>query len=143
MSDTATRRPPPDYTGSPWASGLSVFAASMMMIVGIFQFFEGLVAVVDGDDFLIRTKDYVVQFDATTWGWTHLILGILVALAGAFIFTGNIVARSVGILIASLSALANFLWIPYYPVWALVVLALDIFVIWALSSSNLGKETGL
>ena len=141
MTTSHSTRPPAG--GSPWAAGLSVFAASILMVVGLFQFFEGLVAVIDGDDFLIRTSDYVFKFDSSVWGWTHLILGILVALAGAFIFTGNIVARSVGILIASLSALANFLWIPYYPVWALVVLALDIFVIWALSSSNLGKETGL
>jgi len=109
------------------------------MVVGLFQFFEGLVAVIDGDDFLIRTSDYVFKFDSGVWGWTHLILGIVLFLAGLGIFAGNLFARSVGILAAGLSAVANFLWIPYYPVWAIVVLTLDVFVIWALSTSDLGK----
>lgn len=125
--------------GSPWAAGLSVFAASILMVVGLFQFFEGLVAVVNGDEFLIRTSDYVFKLDATAWGWTHLILGIVLFLAGLGIFAGNLLARSVGILAAGLSAVANFLWIPYYPIWAIVVLTLDVFVIWALSTSDLGK----
>ena len=140
MSDATSRRPVPDYQGSSWASGLSVFAASLMMVLGVFQFFEGLVAVVDGNDFLLNTKNYVVQFDASTWGWTHMILGVVVAATGLFILTGNTVARGVGVGIVSLSALANFLWIPYYPLWALTVLALDVAVIWALTNANLGDN---
>ena len=140
MSDATSRRPVPDYQGSSWASGLSVFAASLMMVLGVFQFFEGLVAVVDGNDFLLNTKNYVVQFDASTWGWTHLILGVVVAATGLFILTGNTVARGVGVGIVSLSALANFLWIPYYPLWALTVLALDVAAIWALTNANLGDS---
>ena len=138
MSDATGRRPVPDYQGSTWASGLSVFAASLMMVLGVFQFFEGLVAVVDGNDFLLNTKNYVVQFDASTWGWTHLILGAVVAATGLFILTGSVFARGVGVVIVSLSALANFLWIPYYPLWALTVLALDVAAIWALTNANLG-----
>lgn len=124
---------------SPWAAGLSIFAASILMVGGLFQFFEGLVAVVNGDEFLIRTSDYVFKLDATAWGWIHLILGLVLFVAGIGIFTGNLLARGVGIVAAGLSALANFLWIPYYPVWAIVVLTLDVFVIWALSTSDLGK----
>ena len=138
MSDVTSRRPVPDDANSAWAGGLSVFAASMMMVLGVFQFFEGLVAVVDGDDFLLKTRNYVVQFDASTWGWTHLILGVVVAATGVFILTGNKIARGVGIFIVSLSALANFLWIPYYPFWAIIVLALDVAAIWALANANLG-----
>ena len=140
MSDATSRRPVPDYQGSSWASGLSVFAASLMMVLGVFQFFEGLVAVVDGNDFLLNTKNYVVQFDASTWGWTHMILGLVVAATGLFILTGNRLARGVGVAIVSLSALANFLWIPYYPLWALTVLALDVAVIWALTNATLGDR---
>src|SRR4051794_6252172 len=140
MAETSTRRPVADNADSPWASGLSVFAASMMMVLGVFQFFEGLVAVINGDDFLLKTRDYLVQFDATTWGWTHLILGAAVATTGAFILSGNHIARGLGIFIVSLSALANFLWIPYYPLWAIVVLALDVAVIWALATANLGER---
>jgi hypothetical protein len=124
---------------STWASGVSVFAASMMLVVGAFQFFEGLVAVAN-DTFYVKTPNYVLQLDTTQWGWIHMIIGVVVVLAGAFIFTGNIVARSVGILIAGLSALANFFWLPYYPFWSITIIAIDVFVIWALCSVRLNNE---
>ena len=124
---------------STWAGGVSVFAASMMLVVGAFQFFEGLVAVAN-DTFYVKTQDYVLQLDTTQWGWIHMILGALVVLAGVFIFTGNIVARSVGILLAGLSALANFFWLPYYPLWSIVIIAIDVFVNWALCSVRLNNE---
>jgi hypothetical protein len=124
---------------STWASGVSVFAASMMMVVGAFQFFEGLVAVAN-DNFYVKTPNYVLQLDTTQWGWIHMILGALVVLAGIFIFTGNIVARSVGILLAGLSALGNFFWLPYYPLWSITIIAIDVFVIWALCSVRLNNE---
>ena len=124
---------------STWASGVSVFAASMMMVVGAFQFFEGLVAVAN-DNFYVKTPNYVLQLDTTQWGWIHMILGALVVVAGIFIFTGNIVARSVGILLAGLSALGNFFWLPYYPLWSITIIAIDVFIIWALCSVRLNNE---
>jgi hypothetical protein len=139
MSNALTRTPVPDYAGSSWARGLSDFAATMMIVVGAFEFFEGLVAVVNGDDFLLTTRNYLVQFDATSWGWTHLVIGLVVAATGLFILNGNRLARGVGIGVACVAALANFMWIPYYPLWALVVLTLDVAVIWALTTSNLAE----
>src|SRR6185436_7006462 len=105
MAQTATRHRTGNADGesptSAWAMGASVFAGSMMVLVGILQFFEGLIALLDGSDFLLRTSNYVFQLDSTVWGWTHLVIGVLVAAAGAFIFTGSAVARGVGILLAS------------------------------------------
>ncbi|MGH8774689.1 MAG: DUF7144 family membrane protein [Jiangellaceae bacterium] len=126
MSDTNLDR-------QPWAAGATVFAGSLMIMVGIFQFIQGLVALVN-DDFFGSVGDYTFEFDVTTWGWIHLIVGALVALAGFFIFTGNVAARALGIFLAVLSALANFLWIPYYPIWALLMIAIAVFVIWGLST---------
>lgn len=140
MSHDATRSSSPGYAGSPWAAGASIFAATMMVVAGGFQFFEGLVAVVNGNDFLLRTPNYVLRLSPEAWGWTHMVIGLAVAVTGGFIFTGNVVARSVGIALVSLSALANFLWIPYYPFWGIVVLALDVLVIWGLATSNLGDR---
>jgi hypothetical protein len=125
---------------SGWAAGGSVFAGALMVTVGIFQFFQGLVAVVNGKDFYVSTPNYFVKFDASTWGWIHLILGIVVALAGFFIFTGNVVARSVGMLLVGLQALANFLWLPYYPLWAIIIIALDVFIIWSLATTRLDEQ---
>ncbi|MCE7884226.1 MAG: hypothetical protein DYH08_10255 [Actinobacteria bacterium ATB1] len=125
MADT-TREP------SGWAIGWSAFAAVILMLIGVFQFFAGLVAIVD-DKFYVVTKEYIFQFDATTWGWIHLIIGIIVFFAGIFIFTGAVWARLVGVIIAALSAIAAFFWLPWYPIWAIIVIAIDIFVIWALT----------
>jgi hypothetical protein len=86
----------------------------------------------------VATRNYVFQFDATTWGWIHLILGVVVALAGFAVMAGRVWGRVVGITLAVLSAVANFLFIPYYPFWSLTVIALDIFVIWALAAH--GRE---
>jgi len=106
----------------------------------VLQFFEGLIALIDGNDFLLRTANYVFQYDSSVWGWTHMGIGLLVAVAGAFVFSGSRVARGVGIFLASLSAIANFLWMPYYPFWGLTLVALNVFVIWGLASSNLRDD---
>lgn len=126
-------------TSSTWAVGASVFAATLMILAGVFQFLQGLVAIVDGDEFLVVTPDYLFKFDATTWGWIHLLLGLVLVAAGGFILTGNVLARGIGILIAAVSAVASFLWIPYYPVWSLLIIALDVFIIWGLNRGNLGE----
>jgi hypothetical protein len=109
-----------------------------MLMAGIFQAVQGIAALVNGTDFLIRGANYVFTFNASTWGWIHLILGILIAVAGGFILTGNMAARSAGIALAVLSAIANFLWLPYYPIWAIIIIALDVFIIWGLAKADLG-----
>ena len=129
----------PGRTQSLWAAGASIFAGTLMLIAGVFQFIEGLTALINGTDFLVKTPNFLFTFNATTWGWIHLILGLVLALAGGFIFTGNLAARSVGIAAAILSAIANFMWLPYYPLWGIIVIALDIFIVWGLTKSNLGE----
>jgi hypothetical protein len=118
---------------SGWAVGFILFAAIMLIMSGIFQFFAGLVALFN-DDFFVATRNYVFQFDATSWGWIHLIGGLIVALAGFGLLAGQTWARVAGIILALLSAIANFAFIPYYPFWALTIITLDIFVIWALAA---------
>jgi hypothetical protein len=76
----------------------------------------------------------VFEFDATTWGWTHLIGGIIVLFAGFGVFRGAVWARTVGVIIAAVSALVSFAWIPVYPIWSIVVIAIDVTVIWALTA---------
>jgi hypothetical protein len=118
---------------SGWAVGLSLFAAIMMIMSGAFQAIAGLVAVFKSE-FYVATRNYLVEFDTTTWGSTHLLVGLVVLLTGFAIMSGRTWGRVVGIILAVLSALANFAIIPYYPFWALTVIALDIFVIWALAT---------
>jgi len=120
-------------TYSAGAAGLTVFAAVLMIMVGIFHAAQGLVAIVN-DTFYVVGEEYVFQFDVTTWGWIHLLLGILVAVAGFALFSGAVWARTVGVALAVLSAVANFLWMPYYPFWSIAIIALNVFVIWALTA---------
>jgi hypothetical protein len=118
-----------------WATGGMVFAAAMMLMLGIWQIIVGIAALVE-DDFFVVAPNYTYEIDTTAWGWIHLVIGVVVAAAGLFLFTGAAWARAVGITLASLSAIANFFFLPYYPLWALVIIALDVFVIWALATAR-------
>jgi hypothetical protein len=118
---------------SGWAVGLIVFAAIMLMMAGTFQFLAGLVALFE-NEFYVTTRNYVFQLDATTWGWIHLLLGIVVAVAGWGLLSGRTWGRVVAITVAAISALANFLFLPYYPFWALTIITLDVLVIWAVAA---------
>jgi hypothetical protein len=118
---------------SSWAVGWAGFAGIMLIIVGVMDFIQGLVAIVN-DEFYVIDDDWVVKFDVTTWGWIHLILGVVLVLAGFGIFTGNVAARTVGVIVAGLAAIANFAWLPYYPVWSIILIAVSVAVIWALTA---------
>jgi hypothetical protein len=118
-------------TASVWATGGLVFAAVLMIMLGLYQVFMGIAAIAK-DEFFVRAPNYVYDVDTTAWGWIHLILGIVITLAGFFLFRGATWARGVGIVLAVLSGVANFFFLPYYPLWSIVIIALDVFVIWAL-----------
>jgi hypothetical protein len=118
---------------SGWAVGFTAFAGAIMLMVGIFQAFAGLAAILN-DEFFVRRPNYTYDIDITGWGWIHLIIGMIVAAAGFAVFSGAAWARAVGITIALLSAIANFFFIPVYPVWAVLIIALDVVVIWALAT---------
>ena len=115
------------------AVGFILFAAIMMIMAGVFQAISGLVGIFE-NEFYVPTRNYLFQFDATAWGWTHLLIGLIVAFAGWGLLSGRTWARAVGITVALVSATANFLFIPYYPFWSLLIITLDIFVIWAIAA---------
>lgn len=132
MSTSTTRGTPQrQYSGG--AVGLIAFAGILMVLSGAFHVVQGLVALVN-DSFFVLGQDYVFKFDATTWGWIHLIAGIVVALAGMALFQGSVWARTVAVILACVSIIASFLWMPYYPLWSLVVIVFDVFVIWAVTA---------
>ncbi|WP_030767637.1 DUF7144 family membrane protein [Streptomyces sp. NRRL F-2664] len=113
-------------------SGRTVLAAVLMVFGGAMAFFEGIAAVAD-DDLFVVTRHYVFEFSLTGWGWIHLVLGVALVAAGcAVLAAGAAWARYLGIIVAGLGAVANFLWLPYYPLWALVLIAVNVLVVWAL-----------
>ncbi len=111
--------------------GARYFAALLLLIAGLAQFFQGLTAVVH-DNYYAIVNNYVFSFSIATWGWIHLILGILLVLAGVCVLAGQSWARLLGAVLAALSAISLFAWLPYNPVGATILIALDVFVIWAL-----------
>lgn len=120
---------------SAWATGGVVLAATMMIMIGVFQVFEGLAAIID-DEFFVQLPNYAFDVDVSAWGWIHLVLGAIVAVAGFYLLAGSSVAAMTAIMLAGLSAVANFFFIPYYPFWALLIIAIDVFVIWAIAKSG-------
>ena len=119
------------------AVGFTYFAAIMMMLSGGFEILQGLSAIIKKNLYVVN-KDYIYKINVNGWGWIHLILGVIVLLAGIALLGGSLWARIVGIVLAALIALANFLWLPYYPVWAIVIIAVNVVVIWALAAH--GRE---
>jgi hypothetical protein len=115
------------------AIGWSAFAAFMLMMIGIFQGLAGLGAIINDDRFIVG-EDAILQLDVSQWGWIHLIVGILVFLCGLGIFSGNVLARTVGVLVALGSAITNFVWLPIQPVWSSIMIAISVAVIWALTA---------
>jgi hypothetical protein len=118
---------------SGWTVGFAVFAGVILMLVGVFHALAGLAAIID-DKYFVVTSNYAYEFDTTAWGWIHLIYGVIVIAAGYGIFNGATWARLVGIVLASISAIGNFFFIPYQPVWAVLIIALDVLVIAALTA---------
>ena len=126
---TVDEQPPPNG----WAVGFTMFAGVLMIMAGAFQALAGLVAITE-DEFYATTPNYILQLDTTRWGWGHLLLGLLVIGAGFAVLKGKMWGRVIAIGLAALSALANFAFIPYYPFWSITIIALNVFVIWALTA---------
>ncbi len=118
---------------SRWATGAVLFAGVVMILIGIFQAMQGLAALIE-DTFVVVTPNYFLEFDVTGWGWIHLVMGVLVVLGGMAVMSGKGWARILAIVLAALSAIANFFYIPYYPWWSLLTIALAVWVIWALTT---------
>jgi hypothetical protein len=115
-----------------WTGWIS-FAGVIMIIAGSLNLFYGIIAAVN-DEWVVWTNRGDVYLDVSQWAWVHIILGAVVLLAGIGVFSGNILARTVGVIVASLSLIANFFFIPVYPIWAILVIVLDVLVIWALTA---------
>ncbi|HEX6498022.1 MAG TPA: hypothetical protein VF054_03215 [Micromonosporaceae bacterium] len=128
-SKEAFQEAPPAPTG--WV-GWIVFGAVVLILVGIFQFIEGLVAVVNSGWYAVGANGLTVNVDYTAWGWTHMAIGVLAAISGFGILVAQTWARVIGVVLASISAIVNLAFMPAYPLWSLLVIALDVVVIYAL-----------
>lgn len=130
---------PRSYGG---VSGRLVFGAVMMLFGGLMTLAQGIAAI-RTDRVFVSTPNYIFSYNLTGWGWIHMILGIVLVITGLATFTGAMWARVVGVVIAGLALIANFLWLPYTPLWATVLILIDAFVIWSLCTGGQGYEAGM
>ncbi|MFC0597643.1 DUF7144 family membrane protein [Streptomyces palmae] len=113
------------------AYGLLVFAAVMLIVGGILDILRGIMGI-HQDAVFVSTPDYLFKFDTTGWGWIHLIAGAVAILVGVGLFKVSLWARVLGVIVAAVLILINFLSIPYFPLWSIVAIAFYGFVIWAI-----------
>jgi hypothetical protein len=113
--------------------GFVVFGGIMLLMMGGVQAIEGFVAILRDDYYLVRRNGLLINLDYTTWGWIHLIIGLIAVAAGIGVLAGQMWARVTGIVIAVISALANLVFMSAYPIWATLVIAADVLVIYALA----------
>jgi hypothetical protein len=114
--------------------GWIVFAATIMLMLGIFHVITGLVALFEEDYFLVTKNGLVVSADFTAWGWTHLILGAVIAAAGSALLSGAMWARVVAVVVALLSSVVNLAFLSAYPLWSAIMIAVDVLVIYAVTA---------
>ena len=121
------------------SSGVTGFAAIMLMAVGCFQVLQGIAAIAN-DEFFVAGEEYVFKFDVTAWGWLHLVLGLLGVGIGIAILTRMTVGLLAGIALAFVNMIAEFAFLPHYPFWAILLIAFNVMVIWALCSQLAHKD---
>ena len=112
-----------------------------MILLGFWGIIVGISAIAS-DNIFVTNLDYSYDIDLTAWGWIHLILGVIAVLAGFALFSGAVGARVVGIVLAILVAINYFLFLPFYPLWSIIVIALSVFVIWSLATVSRRELAG-
>jgi hypothetical protein len=113
------------------AMGFTIVAAVLLMVSGTWNILEGIAAIVRGS-FFVTLPRYTFDLSVAGWGWFHLILGIVVLAAGIGLLTDQVWARAIGVAVAAISAIVNFLFIPYQPVWSVALIVIDLAIVWAL-----------
>jgi hypothetical protein len=116
----------------PALNDMTIFAGVLILITGLLHLLAAIAAIA-GRDIFVVTEDQVFLVDVSTWGWVHLVIAVLILIAGIGVVTARSWGYLAGIVMASISILDNFLFASIYPFWALVIIAIDVLVIWALA----------
>ncbi|MFE3099344.1 DUF7144 family membrane protein [Nocardia tengchongensis] len=115
------------------AAGTTIGAGILLLVIGVLSILQGISAVAS-DDLLVVGYDYMYKLNTTGWGWIHIVLGIIEVVVAIGLLRGTAWGRTAALVLAALSIVENFLWIPYYPAWSILIIALDVVVIWAIST---------
>jgi len=126
------------FDEAPTSAGVGIgrgLAGFLLILNGIYGFLVGLAAIIRGGFFTFH-NGYAYHWSTTGWGWLQLALGCVLFAAGVCVLLGMLWARILGAVLAGFSAIASFMFIPYYPLWSIVVIAVDVFIVWALLSGG-------
>ena len=121
------------------AGAFTVLAGVLMILSGLWGFFVGITGVLSGGFYATVPTTYTFSLSPYWWGVVQLVIGAVVFAAGVCLLLGMTWARVVGITLAVISGLANFLFLPHYPIWSIIVIALDVIIIWALTTSHVRR----
>ncbi|MFF9315435.1 hypothetical protein ACF1BS_31590 [Streptomyces sp. NPDC014748] len=142
MATTSGRTRP--ERGGPGRGGTidsaALFAGAALMLSGPLSILLGVTGI--AQDTLFSPPGYVYRFDLTSWGWLHLAIGLALVVDGMGILAGKSWGRGAGIAVAGVSLITQFMFIPYYPVWSIVVMVLDLVIVWALARGAAGAAGG-
>jgi hypothetical protein len=115
-------------------AGITTYAvAALLWVSAVLTVLQGISAIVD-DELVVVTTNYTYAFNTSTWGWIHVVVGILLAAVAFGLFWGATWAQVAAIIMASLSIVSMFMWLPHTPVWSIVTIALDVLIIWAVAT---------
>jgi hypothetical protein len=115
------------------AAGASIAAGALLFTSAVLTVLQGIQALVDHRPLIIGSN-YVYKFSATGWGWIHIAAGIVLGIVAVGLITGAVWARVAAIVMACISIVVMFMWLPYYPMWSIIVIALDVIIIWAVAT---------
>ena len=112
--------------------GWAYFSGFLMIVMGILQMITGFTALLNDRYYLVSEENLVV-FDFTTWGWVHLLLGLVVMMAGTAVFSGKVWGRVVGVMLAVLGVIFHFTFVSAYPIWSIIAIVVNVLIIYALT----------
>ena len=115
------------------AAGTSIAAGALLFTCAVLTLLQRVQALVHHDRLIIGSH-YVYKFSATSWGWIHVAAGIVLGIVAVGLITGAVWARVTAIVLACISIVTMFMWLPYYPMWSIIVIALDVVIIWAVAT---------
>jgi hypothetical protein len=115
------------------AASASIAAGALVFTSAVLTVLQGVQALVDREPLIIGSH-YIYRFSATGWGWIHIAAGIVLGIIAVALITGAAWARVTAIVMACISIVTMFMWLPYYPMWSIIVIALDVVIIWAVAT---------
>lgn len=127
----ATRRGHKGPDNSETINGASVFAGAMLMLSGPLSILMGASGI--ALDNLFAASQYAYRFNLTSWGWIHLVVGVALVVAGLGVLTNQSWGRGAGVAVAGISLITQFMFVPYYPLWSIPVMTLDLLIVFALT----------